>query len=476
MKKRLIVPILIAAGFLPLEGSSENIRLRISGGGDETRISLQSRGDHLNFYGNLSINHEGGSIHSDILSIGGKPIITYPGLQAGGAFSARLETKTADGEKTVSGNIVGKDIFFLMPGEGLAVEEGRLKANVRDNRVFIENLSFEEHGRLHVSGEIGFQNRTPDAEISILLEKFPLFRRPGRHLNVSGTSDIRLENGAVYAGGDFHINSADIFIEDIEPSAPRPSADIIILGEEKSLPAPLYPIEEASVRINLGDNFRIRSDELNALLGGELRILLKRDSPQAVNGSIIVREGTYRAYGQEMYVRRGILTFTGPPDNAGINILALHKHRRIDVGVSITGTLASPVIELYSDPDMPDVEKLSYLVLGRSYATAGSGGVSLIAAAAAAILAPEEYAKLEAEILKTTGLDEIRLEAEDQTEETVIVLGKQLSSRLFFTYKRGLAGLTNAAILEYFLSPRWILHTETGYESLIGITYSISFD
>lgn len=102
--------------------------------------------------------------------------------------------------------------------------------------------------------------------------------------------------------------------------------------------------------------------------------------------------------------------------------------------------------------------------------------MSLIAAAAAAILAPEEYAKLESELLKMTGLDEIRLAPEEDREETVVVLGKQLSSRLSFRYKRGLAGFTNAAILEYMLTGNWLVRAETGYDNLIGLTYTIAFD
>ena len=43
----------------------------------------------------------------------------------------------------------------------------------------------------------------------------------------------------------------------------------------------------------------------------------------------------------------------------------------LSVGVQVSGTARAPRVRLYSDPDMPDAEKLSWLVLGRSAAAGG---------------------------------------------------------------------------------------------------------
>lgn len=470
-------PAFIAASLLLaalLSGTSpagENFTIRISGRPGETEVSLLSDGQITNLQGLFSIMHEENRLMAQISSPREGALITRGGVEAGGVLRGEI-SRTGDGG--AEGFLRGEDVFFSVPGEGICLREGSFLAYLKDETIELESLVFNGRGALRASGGIARRRGAFYARLSMDIDDYPVFERPDRQLRVSGTAEISAGEDGIKARGDFRIERGFFFISGLDASSP-PSADITVLGEE---PPPEYahPLEEAFVKIDLGSNLKIKSDELEARLEGILEIGMRAGEPVSVKGLVRAAEGSYRAYGQEMYIERGIITFTGPPDNPGLDILALHKHRRIDVGIRVFGTLADPRVELYSYPDMPDVEKLSYLILGRSFETAARGDAALIAASAAAILAPEEYARLESEIQRTTGLDEIRLAAEDDREEAVVILGKQLSSRLYLTYRKGLAGLTNAAMLEYSIAPKWILRAETGRENLVGITYSITFD
>jgi len=81
--------------------------------------------------------------------------------------------------------------------------------------------------------------------------------------------------------------------------------------------------------------------------------------------------GTYEAYGRTLALERGALNFQGAVDNPGINVLALRKGLPVEAGVEVLGTVARPKVRLYSSPDVPEGEKLAWLVLGR-----GRGDVS----------------------------------------------------------------------------------------------------
>lgn len=454
--------------------SGENFTVNLRGDSREARVIIHSSGERINLEGNFTVSRDEGIITAEISPRGDMPLYSQPNLRAGGSLKAEIETAGKDGIRPVSGNITGEALFFDLPEAGVFSGKGSLRASISEDIITVESLEFNDRGRAGITGKINFQDEEPSAEISLELEEYPLLRRADRSMKISGTGNLRRAGSKTYAEGSFTVDSADIYIRDADTAA-RPAEDIKVIGEENP-PPPSYPVETASLDINLGDNFRIRTNELDAEIEGELRLETDEGGDLSVFGSVRAIQGSYKAYGQEMYIERAVITFTGPPDNPGLNVLALHKHRNIDVGVKLSGTLAAPKIELYSDPDMPDVEKLSILVLGRSFETAGGGDMSLIAASAAAILAPEEYAKLESELLKMTGLDEIRLAPGEDREKTVVILGKQLSSRLNFKYKRGLAGFTNAAILEYFLTLNWLVRAETGYDNLIGLTYSIAFD
>ena len=98
------------------------------------------------------------------------------------------------------------------------------------------------------------------------------------------------------------------------------------------------------------------------------------------------RGGEYRAYGQRLDIERGIVRFTGAVDNPALDILAIRPNMLQRVGVQVTGNALAPYVRLYAEPDMPDAEKLSWLVTGR--ASAGSGAeAALVQQAALALLA-----------------------------------------------------------------------------------------
>ena len=58
--------------------------------------------------------------------------------------------------------------------------------------------------------------------------------------------------------------------------------------------------------------------------------------------------------------------FTGPLDNPGLEIRAMRLHQQVEAGVEITGTARDPRLRLVSKPEVPDGEKLAWLVLGRN--------------------------------------------------------------------------------------------------------------
>ena len=142
------------------------------------------------------------------------------------------------------------------------------------------------------------------------------------------------------------------------------------------------------IRGNLGYRFYIRGAGLEARLDGALDIS-GRPGQLLAEGNVRTRGGTYQGYGQRLQIQRGILTFQGPIENPALNVLAVRTGLPVDVGVSIGGTAARPIVRLYSDPSMTDVEKLNWLVLGRPPGAAGDGGQerALLSAAASALFA-----------------------------------------------------------------------------------------
>jgi len=68
---------------------------------------------------------------------------------------------------------------------------------------------------------------------------------------------------------------------------------------------------------------------------------------------------------QQLDIDPGKLYFAGPLDNPGLDIRAMRKNQQVEAGVEVTGTARDPHVRLVSDPEVPDVEKLAWLTLGR---------------------------------------------------------------------------------------------------------------
>jgi len=83
---------------------------------------------------------------------------------------------------------------------------------------------------------------------------------------------------------------------------------------------------------------------------------------------------------------------------------------------------------------------------------------------------------LETRIAHAAGLDEFALAGAVGVENTVLTLGKRLSSRAYLTFEQGLAGASNLAKINYSLTERLSVRTQAGTEGAVDLFYTFRFD
>ncbi len=245
-------------------------------------------------------------------------------------------------------------------------------------------------------------------------------------------------------------------------------------GKDKPLPFRM------DLDIDLGSQFYLKGQGLDAQLGGNLHLRSSDDRLPRASGTIRVVQGSYAAYGQRLQIERGTLSFGGPLDNPGLNILAVRKvpeaDDAVEAGVEIRGTALAPSAKLVSTPSVPDSEKLSWLVLGRGTEGAGSREFDALAAAASALFGSKQGASLQARLANTVGLDQFGIAQAKGLESTVLTLGKRISSRAYLSYEQGVSGATSLVKLRYTLNKRLTLEAQTGTSSALDLMYNWSFD
>ena len=229
------------------------------------------------------------------------------------------------------------------------------------------------------------------------------------------------------------------------------------------------------------------------------------DAPRAY-GTVRVRDGTYSAYGQQLQIQRGRVVFNGPIDNPLLDLVALRRNLPVEAGVALTGTVLAPRVRLTSQPDVPDAEKLSWLVLGVPLEGAQSGAQTAALQAAAATL----FGGNDGGLARALGLDVLTVRssassdgfgsapgmagfnqsgavpgqvsgstvnaAAGTTSQSVVAIGKRLSSKLVITYEQGLRGVWNLLRIQYDITNRLSLRAQTGSESALDVLYRVSFD
>jgi len=423
-------------------------------------------------------------LHSDDLSWLG-PILDS-NLQSGGRLNLDADLIGTLEYPRLQGEAQGNALSLAFLNQGIRLEQGIFKASFNSDAVHIDRLDFSApyqssprdslladyrlpagSGRLSASGQIDLKGDSSDLQITA--ERLPLAQRADRWIIASGTGHARYAHKILMLDGNIRADAGLIN----QPVTDRPSLsdDVHIIGKEPDNRA--GPPTSVNAILELGEHFYIRASGFEGRLAGQLNMRGEPGELIHVNGTIAAQDATFDAYGQRLLVERGIVNFQGPLDDPGLNILAVRKGLDVEAGVEVTGTVRHPFVRLVSTPNVPDAEKLSWIVLGRVPDTSGVDS-ALLLAAAGSILGGQSSGQLG----KSLGIDEISMSqqtgANSQPIQKVTV-GKQLSARARISYEQSLNELGSVAIFSYTLTPRITVVTRTGSEDAVDLFYTFRF-
>ena len=274
-------------------------------------------------------------------------------------------------EANLSGAVLGEDLRIDAPQYGVHYTNGRLAVRAAEGRVAIDEITLGAgDGTFRASGEItGLApgGDKPVARLTWKAEKFRAFNRPDLHLVVGGEGTAVAQGGKITLSGKL---AADEGIDRLpRPHPTRRSATMSSsragsAADQRALRFDDLPLV-VDLSFDLGDRLTFSGEGIETRLAGAVRVTT---GPSGLigKGSIRTVRGTYFAFGQRLDIDRGQLVFDGPLDNPGLDIVALRRNLAVEAGVAVTGTVKVPVIQLTSNPPVPDSEKLSWLVLGQA--------------------------------------------------------------------------------------------------------------
>ena len=435
-------------------------------------------------------------------------------VRLGGILKGTLRVEGTPADPRASGQLSGDELRAAWVEQGMRLENGRLRAQLRDDLLLLEELNFSgpprvrpddrraaaatpegRVGSVSASGQVRLSDLT--GVIQVAATHLPLLQRPDRWVLASGGANIETSARHVQINGAFLADAgfASLAVSEL----PSLSSDVYVIAPGE--PGPLRDRRATfgfDLGIDLGPAFYLRGRGLNTRVEGAVRLRSTGRGAVTMIGSIEAVDGVYEGFGQKLSIARGRLNFQGAPENPGLDVLALRTGLPVEVGVTITRTASDPLLRLHSDPPMSDAEALSWLVLGRPLDQGGSDNIALVQAAAMLLAGGGEGAVTRT--ARAFGVDEISirsgnlgiasllpargvagaLRSEEASAATVageiITVGKHINEQLTISYEQALSGTSRLLLFNYRLSRNLSAVVRAGTDNALELVYSIAFD
>lgn len=519
-------------GALPL-GLSE-ARLQANLGDGRLAASAQLRGKRL------------GEISAELLAPLGRADRGAPLIDAQAPWQGRLQAEVPDlswlgallgenwqvagrlhGEMRLAGSAArpqfsgqwrGDQLALRSLDQGMRLERGEALLDLTSDRLLLRHLSFESDfaplpqvlrgdprldaarltatpGRLTASGELALAGGGA-ARLGLQLDRVGVMQRADQWVAVSGQGELQLRDQQLEVGGKLAVDAG---FWSLAP-ADRPGlSDDVVLHRANAVPAGSRAQRalKLDLQLALGSRVHFHGAGVAARLAGDLRIRSDDAGLPRASGSIRTVDGRFDAYGKQLEIERGIVNFQGAIDNPGLNLLAVRKNLQVEAGVEVTGTAQRPLIRLVSTPNVPDAEKLSWLVLGRS-PEQGSGGDSGVLLAAAQTIFGGQDGGVLGQLRRGLGIDEFGVSSgqlggttssatsrvatsagfgsSSQTVNGQIVsVGKRLSSNAQLSYEQSLNTTESIVKLTVDLNRQFSVVGRAGAESAVDFFWNHSF-
>jgi translocation and assembly module TamB len=420
------------------------------------------------------------------------PLLGQPGLEVDGALNLAVSGAGTVGAPTLNGTVNGDRLAVRWPDQGLRLRNGQLRAALAGDQLQLQRFAFEGNsGRATIDGNVRFAGGEAAMNLKLVADKLEALSRPDRTVIVSGEATVVRDPRRFAVEGSFKADRALLELAPLD--RPTISDDVIVLGRAnpKELPAKKETAVPLIINLtaDLGDDFHLRGMGADAYLAGSVHVRKVGSRPPRINGTIRTVSGTYAAYGQRLAIERGAVTFSGAYDNPSVDVLAVRKRpegeqlseTNVEAGVQVRGTAMSPTAKLVSTPNVSDSDKLSWLVLGHGMEGTTGNEADVLSAAAGALLGGKGgTGGIQSKLANSLGIDELGVRQgagqASGLENTVVTVGKRISSRLYVSFEQGAATATSLMRLRYKVTPQITVQLQTGTNTALDVLYSWTFD
>jgi translocation and assembly module TamB len=266
---------------------------------------------------------------------------------------------------------------ILIPVVGLELSDTSLDILADNSQLKINGMLNSPKGSMAIDGlALLDAEKNYPASITLKGKNFRLVNLPDIQIYLSSDILIDKKKELTTLSGTVTIPTAEILLRELPKGTTTASPDIVILQQKKK-EEPKAPMQ-MNLKIGLGNKVHFVGFGLNAFVDGQLNITAEPNEQMLGSGAFYIKQGNYRAYGQDLDIETGVISFPGGPlTQPGINLRATRTVGNIVAGISAIGPVSKPRITTFSRPSMSESLTLSYLVTGSAPNAGGGTKLSL---------------------------------------------------------------------------------------------------
>ncbi len=393
-------------------------------------------------------------------------------LQLAGVVDGQLQLAGQRQSPQINGQVLANQLQFDAEALGLVIDDGELAVAVDGERARLNGQLQASGGSVVINGQFswlaGLQGQLQLAGLN-----WPV-KHELAQLRLDSDLEIDIDQPRLRVAGKVSVRDGLVAVQELPPAAVAVSSDERIVRAGKAEQGQYWQTL-LDVELALGNKLQLQAFGLGGRLAGQLRA---RDSGKGLQlqGEVAVKDGRFKAYGQNLIMRKAVLVFNGPPELPVLNVEAIRDPDETEDGViaglRVNGVPGRAEVQVFSEPSLAEQRALSYLLQGRDLES-GEGGNDM--AVAAIGLGIGATGSLVGDVGDALGVDDLALGTSGSGDDAKVTVGGNLLPGISVRYGRGIFSAVSELTLRIRLLRNLYLEAVSSTDNALDFIYRFEF-
>jgi translocation and assembly module TamB len=390
-------------------------------------------------------------------------------------ISGTLRQPLVNGNISLSdGSVQGQDIPLIISGVNQTIELHGTSATLNGSYLLGK-------GKGTINGDLAWQPELK-GNIKVAGQNLELDYQSMLRAQISPNIDIQFSPQLVKVSGEVVVPYARFKLRALPQGTVSPSKDVVLVEQQTQISEAQQILDLnliVSVDPNNSNDVKLDAFGLTTDLRGKMRLENSRLGMIA-NGDVQLINGRYRAYGQNLLIREGDITFNGPLDRPFLNIEAVRDPKLtaddVVAGIRVDGAADNPKVEVFSEPAMEQQQSLSYMLTGRGLGQSSGDSQETVLTNMLLGFGLGQSENMVSNIGEKLGFKDVNLDTSGQGDTTQLSVSGYVAPGVQLRYGIGVFDSLSEVAIRYELLPQLYIEAVSGLSNAIDIYYSFSIE